>query len=79
METKLKKLNALGSEKGYDLICAFWKILAQKMARRVLQKENKVLRLTLDSLVCLSSIHGFKTDFEENRNLKSDKTQQEWF
>lgn len=60
VETKLKELNALGSEKWYDLILAFWKILAQKMARRVLQKENKVLRLILDSLVCLSSIHGLK-------------------
>lgn len=30
------------------------------MAWRVLQKENKVLRLILDSLVSLSSIHGSK-------------------
>lgn len=26
----------------------------------MLQKENKVLRLILDSLVCLSSVHGLK-------------------
>lgn len=32
----------------------------KKMARRVPEKENKVLRSSLDSLVCLHSIQGLK-------------------
>lgn len=55
------------------------------MARRVLQKENKVLRSSLDSLVCLSGIQGLKqilkkiTIKDMNVKGKCDKTQQEWF
>lgn len=43
------------------------------MARRVLQKENKVLRLILGSLVCLSCIHGLKQILKRIVILKGDK------
>lgn len=55
----------------------------KKMARRVLQKENKVLRSSLDSLVCLSGIQGLKQILKKiaikdmNVKGKCDKTQQE--
>jgi len=59
------------------------KKLTQKMARRVLQEENKVFRSSLDSLVCLSSIQGLKQILKKivikDKNVKGkcDKAQQE--
>lgn len=44
-------ISSLSSEK-------YWH--EKKMARRVPEKENKVLGSSLDSLVCLSSIQGLK-------------------
>lgn len=50
------------------------------MARRVFQKENKVLRSSLDSLVCLSDIQGLKLILKKmiikdmNGKGKCDKT-----
>jgi len=55
----------------------------KKMARRVFQKENKVLRSSLDSLVCLSDIQGLKLILKKmiikdmNGKGKCDKTQHE--
>lgn len=53
------------------------------MARRVFQKENKVLRSSLDSLVCPSDIQGLKLILKKmiikdtNGKGKCDKTQHE--